>query len=87
MHMTSGYLNSQLNIGAVTQVKVGPGKLVTLVVNAGGTATLNDAATTGAAAAANQIAVLTAGSYQIIFPFFNGLVVASAGAACAVAFE
>lgn len=87
MHMTSGYLNSQLNITAAAVVKVGPGKLVTLVVNAGGTATVNDAATTGAAAAANQIAVLGAGSYLLIAQFFNGLVVASAGAACAVFFE
>lgn len=87
MHMTQGYLNSQLNITSVTQVKTGPGKLVTLVVSAGGTATLNDVVGTGNVGAANQICSLGAGSYQLIFPFFNGLVVASSGAACSVAFE
>lgn len=87
MNMTEGYLGSQLNITAATLVKAGPGKVVTLVVNAGATATLNDAASTGAAVAANQIAVLTAGSYQLIFPFINGLVVAAAAGACAVSYQ
>lgn len=87
MHMTSGYLNSQLNILAQTQVKVGAGKVVTLVVSTGGTATLWDSATLGGAVAAAQIAVLPAGTYQLIFPFINGLVVQSAAAPCSVAYE
>lgn len=87
MQMTQGYLTSELNITTQVVVKPAAGKLVTLVVNTGGTATLNDAATTGAAGASNQIAVLTAGSYLLLFPFLNGLVVSCAGAACAVAFE
>ena len=87
MHMTQGYLNSQLNITTQTLVKAGPGKLVTVVVSTGGTVTINDAASVGAAGAANQIASLGAGSYQLIFPFFNGLVVQSTTAASSVAFE
>jgi hypothetical protein len=88
MHMTQGYLDSALNIAAATvQVKVGAGKVVTLVVSTGGTATLFDSATTGGAGASNQIASLGAGSYQLIFPFFSGLVVTAAGAPCSVAYE
>ena len=88
MHMTSGYLNSQLNISTQVIVKTGPGKLVTLVVSAGGTATVWDAAATSqVGGSAAQIASLTAGSYQLIFPFINGLVVQSTTSPCSVAFE
>lgn len=79
---------SKLNITAAVVVKATGGHLGKIVVSAPGTTsgalTLNDCATTGAAAAANQIlsipfADLTAG--QVIdlsgFPFKTGLVVSA----------
>jgi hypothetical protein len=93
MHMTSGYLNSQLGAaaGVATQVKVGPGKLITIaVIVPGAVGAVYDSATVGGVAAGNQIAVLPAavGVYTFWFPFFNGLVIAPGAAQTwAVSFE
>jgi hypothetical protein len=88
MHMTSGFLEGALNITTQVVVKGSAGKLVSLVVSTGGTATLWDAnVTSQTPGSANQITQLGAGTYLIIFPFVSGLVVQSTGAACSVAFE
>ena len=71
--------STALGVTAATQVKVGAGTVASVsVIVAGTTAgTVNDAATTGAAAAANQIATIpnAVGIYMLGFPFVNGLVV------------
>lgn len=75
--------NSTLNISAATQIKVGTGKVIKVSVNvAGAVGTINDCATTGAAAAANQIGVIPAvvGVYTFDWPFFTGLVIAPGAA-------
>lgn len=91
MHMTQGYLNSQLNIIGATQVKQGPGKLVTVAVSVAGAAgAIYDVVGTGNVAAGNQIGVIPAavGVYTFWFPFFAGLVIAPGAAqVCAVSFE
>jgi hypothetical protein len=61
-------------------IKVGPGRVGTLTTIVAGTTvgTVNDAATTGAAAIGNQIAAVpnTLGaSVPLNFPFANGLVI------------
>jgi hypothetical protein len=61
-------------------IKVGPGRVGTLTTIVAGTTvgTVNDAATTGAAAVANQIAAVpnTLGaSVSLNFPFDKGLVI------------
>jgi hypothetical protein len=93
MHMTSGYLNSQLGAaaGVATQVKVGAGKLISVtVIVPGAVGAIYDSASVGGVGAANQIAVLPAaiGVYTFWFPFFNGLVIAPGVAQTwAVSFE
>lgn len=71
--------DAQLNIAAATVVKSGPGRVARVsVITAGSAAgTVNDCATTGAAATANQIATIpnAVGHYTIDFPFNAGLVV------------
>lgn len=70
--------NRRLNITAATVLKVGPGRLVKLVVIVAGAAgTVNDCATTGAAAAANELAALPAvvGPIDMNVLFQTGLVV------------
>jgi hypothetical protein len=71
--------STALGVTATTQIKVGAGTIATVNVIVAGTTpgTVNDAATTGAAAPANQIASIpnVVGIYVIGFPFTNGLVV------------
>lgn len=68
-----------LNITAASVVKTGAGRVAKVSVLVAGSAagSVNDAATTGAAAVANQLAVVpnTVGIYLIDMPITNGLVV------------
>lgn len=68
-----------LNVSAATVIKLGIGRIVKVsVVTAGSAAgTVNDAATTGAAAAANQIATIpnAVGVVSLDFPVNSGIVV------------
>ncbi len=77
--MTTGALNTTLNITAATAVKATSGRVTRACVTvAGSTAgTINDCATTGAAAAANAVAAIpnTVGVYYIDWPFATGIVV------------
>lgn len=71
-------LTRSLNITTGTVLKPAAGTLICFHVQvAGAVGTINDTTTTGAAAAANQIAVIPAvvGVYCTQFPYFNGLVV------------
>jgi len=72
-------ISSRLNITSATVVKASAGYVARMNVIVAGSApgTLNDVLTTGAAAAANQIAVLpnTVGTYTIEFPANTGIVV------------
>ena len=72
-------LTRTLNITTSTVLKVGSGALIcfNVVTAGGGVGTINDVATTGAAAAANQIATVptAVGNYCVTFPYFTGLVV------------
>ena len=71
--------SSALNLTAATVVKASSGYVSRIVVLVAGSAvgSVNDAATTGAAATANQIFAIpnTVGAYQISFPVSNGIVV------------
>jgi len=71
--------NSALNITVSTVVKAAPGQVLTATEVVAGNApgTINDCLTTGAAAAANQIATLPAsvGSQRLDFPCQVGIVV------------
>lgn len=74
---------NKLNITAATVVKATAGRICTVVVNVAGAAgTLNDCATTGAAAAANLIFAIpaTVGVYKVDFPCLAGIVVAPGAA-------
>jgi len=66
------------NITAATLVKAGAGRVakVSVVVAGSGAGSINDAATIGTAAAANEIAVIpaTVGIINIDFPVSNGIV-------------
>lgn len=70
---------SNLNITAATVVKASPGTVWTVVVTTAGTTagSVNDAATTGTAAAANLVFSIpnTVGAYELTFPCFTGIVV------------
>jgi hypothetical protein len=75
--------SSANNIAAATVVKAGRGRIARVSVTTGGAAgAIHDAATTGAVAAGNLIAVIpdVVGVYEIDFPCLNGIVV-SPGAA------
>ena len=67
------------NLTAATLVKAGAGRIIKFAVIVAGSAagTINDSATTGGAAAANEIAVIpnTVGIYSLEWPTVNGLVV------------
>ena len=71
--------NSALNITAATVVKAAPGRLIRLNVLVAGSATgtVNDCATTGAVATANEIFVIpeTAAVYTLEWPCQVGIVV------------
>lgn len=84
--------SSRLNITVPTVVKATPGKVITAnVVVAGSTVgTINDCATTGAAAAANEIAALpdTVGPIHLDFPCLVGIVVVpGTGQTIAISFD
>lgn len=75
-----------LNQTVAGVVKVGAGRLVKIIVIAGGTTsgafTLNDAATTGAAATSNVLFSVAFGAtvgtmYPVDIPFTNGLVLSA----------
>ena len=70
---------SKLNISAANVVTTNTGHVASIsVITAGSTpGTVNDVATTGGAATANEVFVIpnTVGRYPIDFPFFNGLVI------------
>lgn len=79
--MTShGGLLSHLNITATTVVKATPGRLAKVVVLVAGSAagSVNDVATTGGVATANEVFSIpnTAGVYDLDFPMGVGIVVA-----------
>lgn len=81
---------TSLNVTAAAVIKTGPGRVVRVINNAGVAGfTLNDCATTGAAAAANQIMVISTTTVgQVItldFPFTVGLVVSAVGSSGALA--
>ena len=67
------------NITANTVVKATAGRVakISVIVAGSGAGSVHDSATTGAAATANEIAVIpaTAGVYDIDFPVSNGIVI------------
>ena len=71
--------SSKFNITVATVVKAGPGRIirVSVLVAGSGTGTVNDCLTTGAAATANEIAVIpeTVGPLLLEWPCFTGIVV------------
>ncbi len=76
-------LSTSLNIAAATVVKGSPGRLVRInVIVAGAAGTANDCATTGAAAAANEIAVIPAaiGPLLLDWPCAAGITIAPGAA-------
>jgi hypothetical protein len=79
------------NLSVATVIKTGGGRVVNAcVITAGAIGALHDCATTGAASAANQIAVTpaTAGNYSINMPFQLGLVyVPGAAQVAAISFN
>lgn len=93
-----GGVSASLNVTAAGVVKPTAGVLARILVNAPGSAgnlTLNDVATTGAAAAANQILTIAFGSLtvgQVIsleWPCGTGIVVSSVptGGAVSISFS
>lgn len=79
-------LKTALNVTAAAVIKVGAGRLARIIVIGGGTTsgafTLNDAATIGGAATANELYThafgATAGTIiNLDMPFVNGLVVSA----------
>jgi hypothetical protein len=83
-------LFTSLNITAATVIKASPGRLVRIsVIVAGAAGTANDCTTTGAAAAANEVAVIPAaiGPVLLDWPCLTGIVVApGAGQTVAVSY-
>lgn len=75
----NGGVSSALNISASTLVAAGAHRVATVcVITAGSTAgTLNDSATTGGAATANEVYPIpnTLGCSPVNWPIFNGIVV------------
>jgi hypothetical protein len=76
---TDGGELSALNITAATVVKASAGFLsrVSVIVAGSAAGSANDCATTGAAATANEIAVIpnTVGVYNVMFPTSTGIVI------------
>lgn len=85
MYQTRGGALTKLNVTAAAIVKAGKGRVARLVITGAGTGgswTLNDIATTGAAAAANAVWTLagTAAAGTVIdldWPCTNGIVISS----------
>lgn len=77
--MTFRGQDSKLAISAQTLVLAGSGRIarVSVLVAGSSAGTINDAATTGAVASTNEIAVIpnAVGVYEIDFRFYNGLVI------------
>lgn len=87
----NGALATRLNLTAATLVKATPGTIVSVSVIVAGTApgSVNDATTVGAAATANEVAVIpnTVGAMRVDFPCLAGIVVTpGAGQTVSVAF-
>lgn len=93
-----GGLYSALNVTAAAVVKASAGLIYRITINTAGSAgtlTINDAATTGAAAAGNVVynaafGALTGGSVVTLeFPMLNGIVVSAipTGAVIAIAYS
>jgi len=84
---TSGDTASALNKTAAAVIKATPGRLGKLLVVSGGTASngsfvFNDCATTGAAAAANEIFAIPSGAaagtvYDLQWPCLTGIVMSA----------
>jgi len=72
-------LNSVKNITTATVIKAVPGRIakVSVLVAGSGAGSVNDCATTGAAATANELAVIpqTVGVFDIDMPCSTGIVV------------
>lgn len=88
-----GGTKSALNITSATVIKAGPGKVVNVSVLVAGSAagSVNDAATVGAVAAANEVASIP-NSVGVVnlnhFPCANGIVVTpGTGQTLAVSYE
>lgn len=77
--ITGRGVKSVLNITAATVIKAVAGRIcnVSVVVAGSAPGSINDAATTGAVAAANEVVVVpnTVGVYAIDMPTANGIVV------------
>jgi len=89
---SDGGTSRTYNITAATVVKATPGKLVRISVIVAGSAagTANDCATTGAAAVANQIAVIpmAVGVTTVAWPCTTGItIVPGTGQTIAVSFD
>ena len=88
--MTGQGLSTSLNLTSATVIKASPGRLVRInVIVAGAAGTANDCTTTGAAASANEIAVIPAavGPILLDWPCLAGIVVApGAGQTIAVSY-
>ena len=90
--MASGGNQTALNLSSTTVVKTGPGRVasVSVIVPAAAICTINDCATTGAAANSNAVFAIPAsatGNFLINFPCFAGITVApGAGVTLAINF-
>lgn len=77
--VSAGGLTGVKNITAAVAVKATPGRIcrVSVIVAGSAAGTVNDVATTGAAAVANQVATIpnTVGNYDIQFPCATGIVI------------
>lgn len=71
--------SSALNLTGATRVKATPGRLfkVSVIVAGSAPGTINDCATTGAAAASNQVGTIpnTVGTYEFEWPFAVAIVI------------
>lgn len=98
--ISGGGTKSALNQTAAGVIKATPGRLAKIVIVAGGTSsgafTFNDCATTGAAAAANEIFTVAEGAavgtvYSLDWPCLVGIVLSavpgSGSPICSVSFD
>ena len=89
--LTAEGLNAALNVTSAAVIKTGAGRVNRLIIvaapSSSGAITLNDAATTGAAATSNEIwsipyngtAVNAGAVINLDVPFTNGLVISAVG--------
>ncbi len=90
-HQNDEGQSSTLNVTAATVIKASPGRSFKISVLVAGSApgTLNDCATTGAVATANEVGVIpnTVGVYSFNWPHATGIVlVPGAGQTLAISF-